>query len=66
VTIETATHDVSGPACPRRAGVLWLQDVTGTRYQLAVILHGGWRIASVTPSERALLEAHGFASGWER
>ena len=46
-----------------RHGVLWPHDVTGTRHQLAVILQSGWRIARATPTERALLEAHGFGSG---
>jgi hypothetical protein len=27
------------------------------------VLQGGWRIVDATPDERALLEAHGFASG---
>ena len=45
-------------------GVLWLVDADGARYQLAVVLQGGWRIVNATPAERALLEAHGFGSGW--
>jgi hypothetical protein len=44
-------------------GVLWLIDAEGVRYQLAVVLQGGWRIVDSTPDDRALLEAHGFASG---
>jgi hypothetical protein len=43
--------------------VLWLVDSTDRRYQLAVAVQGGWRILGATPSERALLEAHGLASG---
>jgi hypothetical protein len=42
--------------------VLWLIDATDGRYQLAIALQGGWRILDATPSERVLLEAHGFAS----
>lgn len=42
--------------------VLWLVDATHGRYQLAVALQGGWRILDTTPTERALLEVHGFAS----
>jgi hypothetical protein len=43
--------------------VLWLIDSTEGRYQLAVALEGGWRISDVRPSERVLLEEHGFSSG---
>jgi hypothetical protein len=45
--------------------VLWLIDATDGRYQLAVALQGGWRILTLdaTPSERVLLEEHGFGSG---
>jgi hypothetical protein len=43
--------------------VLWLIDATEGRYQLAVALQGGWRILDSTPSERVLLEEHGFGSG---
>jgi hypothetical protein len=45
-------------------GVLWLVDAERTRYQLAVVLHAGWRIVDATPAERAVLEAHGFGRGW--
>jgi hypothetical protein len=30
-------------------GVLWLVDAERTRYQLAVVLHAGWRIVDATP-----------------
>jgi hypothetical protein len=43
--------------------VLSLIDATEGRYQLAVALQGGWRILDSTPSERVLLEEHGFGSG---
>jgi hypothetical protein len=43
--------------------VLWVIDATDGRYQLAVALQGGWRIVDATPSERVLLEEHGFNSG---
>jgi hypothetical protein len=43
--------------------VLWLIDATDGRYQLAVALQGGWQILDATPSERVLLDEHGFASG---
>ena len=46
--------------------VLWLIDATDGRYQLAVALQGGWRILDATPSERVLLEEHGFGSGMVR
>ena len=46
--------------------VLWLIDATEGRYQLAVALQGGWRILDATPSERVLLEEHGFGSGMVR
>ena len=46
-----------------RHGVLWLHDVTGTRYQLAVVLRGGWRIVATTPAERAVLAEHGSRVG---
>ena len=39
---------------------------TGTvqgRYLLTAMLTIGWRILESTPNERALLEAHGLASG---
>jgi hypothetical protein len=45
-------------------GVLWLLDAERARYQLTVVLQGGWRIVNATPAERALLQAHGYASGW--
>jgi hypothetical protein len=31
--------------------------------ELAVALQGGWRVLDATPSERMLLEEHGFTSG---
>ena len=43
--------------------MLWLIDATDGRYQLAVALQGGWRILDAMPSERVLLEEHGFGSG---
>ena len=43
--------------------VVWLIDAEGGRYQLAVVFQGGWRVMDATPAERALIEAHGFASG---
>ena len=33
------------------------------RYQLAVALQGGWRVADSSPAEQTLLDAHGFGSG---
>jgi hypothetical protein len=32
-------------------------------FLLAAVLKIGWRIASATADERAMLEAHGFGSG---
>jgi hypothetical protein len=43
-------------------GVLWLLGADGTRYQLAVVLQGAWRIVQTTAAEQAMLEAHGFGS----
>ena len=49
--------------------MLWLLQrhrPTGTvqgRYLLTAMLTIGWRIVESTPQERALLEAHGLASG---
>jgi hypothetical protein len=45
-------------------GVLWLVDAERTWYQLTVVFQGGWRIVSAWREEQALLQAHGFASGW--
>jgi hypothetical protein len=50
-------------------GMLWLNAsgrVTGKRqgrYLLTAVLKIGWRIVESTPAERALLGAHGLASG---
>jgi hypothetical protein len=33
------------------------------RYLLSAVLTIGWRIASASPEEQALLDAHGFGSG---
>jgi hypothetical protein len=49
--------------------MLWLNSpnrVTGERQGrclLSAVLKIGWRIVESTPEERALLEAHGLASG---
>ena len=48
---------------PDEHGVLWLIDAEGVRYQLAVVVQGGWRRVDATPAERAVLQAHGFGSG---
>jgi len=64
VTIQAVTHETfQRQLVQDEHGVLWLRDATGGRYQLAVVLQGGWRIVESTPAERALLEAHGFGSG---
>jgi hypothetical protein len=34
-----------------------------TTFLLSAILKAGWRLADITPAERALLEQHGFGSG---
>ena len=44
-------------------GILWLIDAEGMRYQVAVVLQGGWHIVDSSPDERVLLEAHAFGSG---
>ena len=44
----------------------WPNQVTGKRQDralLTAVLTIGWRIVESTPEERALLEAHGLASG---
>jgi hypothetical protein len=64
VTIQTTTDETF--EAQLRAddhNVLWLIDSTDGRYQLAVALQGGWQILDATPSERVLLEEHGFGSG---
>jgi hypothetical protein len=33
-------------------------------YPLAAVMKIGWRIASASPEEQALLNAHGFGPGW--
>src|SRR5918994_127431 len=49
--------------------MLWLHQLNcrGTRIGIRVLLSAalkiGWRIASASPEEQALLEAHGFGSG---
>jgi hypothetical protein len=64
MTIRTATGErFVGRAEAHEQGVVWLIDADGGRYQLAVVLQGGWRVMDTTPAERALLEAHGFGSG---
>jgi hypothetical protein len=49
-------------------GMLWLLHPNKAgkrkgRYLLTAVLAIGWRIIHSTPEERALLEAHGLASG---
>jgi hypothetical protein len=61
--LRQATGSVSNLRQTSR-GVLWLVDAERTRYQLTVVFQGGWRIVSASPEEQALLQAHGFASGW--
>jgi hypothetical protein len=63
MTIQTATGETF-PADPEidAEGVLWLVDAEGVRFQLAVVLQGGWRIVRASPEEQALLDEHGFGS----
>jgi hypothetical protein len=64
MTIQTTTDETfEAQLCADDQDVLWLIDATDGRYQLAVALQGGWRILDATPSERVLLEEHGFGSG---
>ena len=64
MTIQTATDETFEVQLePDAHGVLCLPDIDGALYQLAVALQGGWRILDATPSERVLLEEHGFGSG---
>ena len=49
--------------------MLWLHQLNrcgkriGIRVLLSAVLKIGWPIASASPEERTLLEAHGFRSG---
>jgi hypothetical protein len=64
MTIRTATGETFVVRAEAdEHGILWLIDAEGMRYQLAVVLQGGWRIVDSTPDDRALLEAHGSAAG---
>jgi hypothetical protein len=64
MTIRTTTGDTFvSRAEADEHGVVWLIDAEGVRYQLAVVLQGGWQITDSTPAERAMLDAHGFGSG---
>jgi hypothetical protein len=63
MTIRTRTYETfEAQLRADDQDVLGLIDATDGRYQLAVALQGGWRILDAPPTERALLEAHGFGS----
>jgi hypothetical protein len=64
MTIQTTTDETfEAQLRADDQDVLWLIDATDGRCQLAVALQGGCRILDATPSERVLLEEHGFGSG---
>ena len=64
MTIQTTTDETfEAQLRADDQDVPWLIDATDGRYQLAVALQGGWCILDATPSERVLLEEHGFGSG---
>jgi hypothetical protein len=64
MTIQTTTDETfEAQLRADDQNVLWVIDMTDGRYQLAVALQGGWRIVDATPSDRLLLQAHGFGSG---
>ena len=64
MTIQTTTDETfEAQLRADDQNVLCPIDATDGPYQLAVALQGGWRILDATPSERVVLEAHGFGSG---
>jgi hypothetical protein len=50
------------------SGVLMLYEPSRAKRrafcQLAAVLKIGWRIVAASSEEQAILDAHGFASGW--
>ena len=64
MTIRTLTGETFvGRVEADEHGVLWLIDAEGVRYQVAVVVQGGWRMVDATPAGRAVLQAHGFGRG---
>jgi hypothetical protein len=70
VTISPASGETSEAQLEEDAfHMLWLvhrnrRNSGRVQILLSAAPQNGWRIVDTTPAEQALLEAHGFGSGW--
>jgi hypothetical protein len=69
IFIPVNGHTIDAELEASTNGIVWIHELratTGERivsWDLVAVLKLGWRIVSASPEERALLEAHGLASG---